>query len=170
MVRYVVVTPVRDEVQYIGQTVTSLRRQTVLPAQWIVVDDGSSDGTGEMLDVYARETNWLKVIHRRDRGYRAAGSGVIDAFNAGYSSIDSDGWEFLVKLDGDLSFSSDYFEECFRRFVEEPRLGIAGGTVYQIEGSRLKVDSEGDPPFHVRGATKVYRRACWETELVRSRA
>jgi hypothetical protein len=61
-----------------------------------------------------------------------------------------------------LSFAPDYFEKCFQRFEAEPRLGIGGGTVYRAEDGRLSVDSPGDPPFHVRGATKIYRRACWD--------
>jgi hypothetical protein len=70
-------------------------------------------------------------------------------------------WDFIVKLDGDLSFEADYFERCFDRFASDARLGIGGGTVCAQQGSNLRVDSVGDPAFHVRGATKIYRRECW---------
>jgi poly-beta-1,6-N-acetyl-D-glucosamine synthase len=160
---YIVITPVRDEAQHIARTIDSMRKQTRLPARWIIVNDGSTDGTGAILD---RETaplrDWVTVLHRSNRGYRANGSGVVDAFYAGFEQLTDNGWDFLVKLDGDLSFESDFFERCIAHFHSEPRLGIGGGTVCAINNGQLRVEAKGDPPFHVRGATKIYRRACWQ--------
>ena len=168
--RYIIITPVRDEVQHIEKTIHSVAAQTVLPSQWIIVDDGSTDGTAELLDRESARNPWIIVIHRENRGYRAAGGGVIDAFYAGYSRVDGAPWDFVVKLDGDLSFDPDYFERCFKIFDIESRLGIGGGTICQLENGQTRVDSKGDPPFHVRGATKIYRRACWNviSPLVRA--
>ena len=73
--KYIIITPVRDEAQYIEETIASVIHQTILPIQWIIVDDGSTDGTGEMLDGHAARTSWISVIHRGDRGHRAAGGG-----------------------------------------------------------------------------------------------
>jgi len=161
-IRYIIITPVRDEVRHIEETIASVISQTVLPFQWIIVDDGSTDGTSEILDSYAARTNWINVIHKEDRGCRAAGGGVIEAFYAGYSVLSDQSWDFIVKLDGDLSFAPDYFEQCYKIFEAEQKLGIGGGTVCQLANGQLKVDSVGDPLFHVRGATKIYRRSCWE--------
>lgn len=161
-IKYIIITPVRDEARYIEKTIASVTCQTVLPSQWIIVDDGSTDGTGEILDMHALQVSWIKVVHRRDRGYRAAGGGVMEAFYAGYSILNDDSWDFIVKLDGDLSFAHDYFEQCFKIFEAEKKLGIGGGTICRLINGHLKVDSEGDPQFHVRGATKIYRRDCWE--------
>jgi hypothetical protein len=66
----------------------------------------------------------------------------------------------MAKLDGDLSFSPDYFQKCFEHFREKPDLGIGGGEIYHDLEGRLKLES--NPRFHVRGATKIYRRDCWE--------
>ena len=66
-----------------------------------------------------------------------------------------------MKLDGDLSFGPDYFERCFDYFAGEPQLGIGGGMICRLDSGQFKEDSLGDPPFHVRGATKIYRRSCW---------
>jgi len=162
-VKYVLVSPVRDEVRYIEKTIASVAGQTNLPSQWVIVDDGSTDGTSEILDLHAARMGWITVVHMGDRGYRAAGGGVIEAFYAGHSKLNDDGWDFIVKLDGDLSFAPDYFARCFKMFEGDPTLGIAGGTICQLENGQVKVDSVGDPPFHVRGATKIYRRACWDT-------
>ena len=160
--RYVVISPVRDEAPYIEHTLQSVINQTVLPTLWVIVNDGSTDATGEILENYAIQHDWIKAIHRNDRGYRAAGSGVIAAFNEGYAGVSVKDWDFIVKLDGDLSFEPDYFELNFSRFEEDKTLGIAGGAVFNQRNGHLVVDSIGDPPFHVRGATKIYRRRCWE--------
>jgi glycosyltransferase involved in cell wall biosynthesis len=160
--RYVIITPVRDEVEYVEKTISSIRSQTLLPAEWIIVDDGSTDGTSELLDKHTAESNWIKVVHRGNRGFRAAGGGVVEAFYDGYSAIGVASWDFIVKLDADLSFAPEYFEKCLAYFEADPDLGVAGGTVCVFKDGKLKVDSAGDPPFHVRGATKIYRRACWE--------
>ena len=119
--KYIIITPVRDEASYIDKTVVSVTCQTLLPSQWIIVDDGSTDGTSELLDIHAAQVAWIKVVHRRDRGYRAAGGGVMEAFYAGYSVLKDDNWDFIVKLDGDLSFSPDYFALCFKLFGAESR-------------------------------------------------
>lgn len=161
-IRYIIITPVRDEVCYIEKTIASVIHQTVRPSQWIIVDDGSTDGTSEILDIHAAQTSWIKVIHRENRGYRANGGGVVEAFYSGYVVLNDDNWEFIVKLDGDLSFDVNYFENCFEIFAVDMTLGIGGGTVCRLDNGQMKVDSMGDPPFHVRGATKIYRRACWE--------
>lgn len=161
-VQYAVITPVRDEAHYIDRTIDSMVRQTVPPMTWIIVDDGSTDGTGAMLDALAARSEQVQVIHNLDRGYRAAGSGVVEAFDLGYRSLGAAPWQFIVKLDGDLSFDPDYFERCFQAFAADARLGIAGGTVCRWSAGELVVDSTGDPAFHVRGATKIYRRECWE--------
>jgi biofilm PGA synthesis N-glycosyltransferase PgaC len=162
MPRYSIITPVRDEAPYIERTLASVIHQSILPVEWIIVDDGSTDGTGEILDRYSAQTSWIRVVHRTNRGYRAAGGGVMEAFRAGYSVLSDHRWDFIVKLDGDLSFPSDYFELSLYQFMADDKLGIGGGTVCKLRSGELEVDSVGDPPFHVRGATKIYRRACWE--------
>jgi poly-beta-1,6-N-acetyl-D-glucosamine synthase len=99
-------------------------------------------------------------VHRPDRGVREAGSGVVEAFYAGYDRVTTPDWDFLVKLDGDLSFQPDYFEKCLAEFHTDQTLGIGGGAVCHRHNGELL--PEPHPRFHVRGATKIYRRACWQ--------
>jgi len=159
---YVVITPVRDEAAYIEHCIASMLAQTEPPIEWVIVDDGSSDSTPEILAMHAARTNFVHVVRRENRGYRAAGTGVIEAFSAGFSALKSKNWEFIVKLDGDLSFPPDYFARCLSKFRLDSRLGIGGGLLFVQREGKWRVDVPHDPPFHVRGATKIYRRRCWD--------
>lgn len=158
--RYVVITPVRDEEEFVAATIECMIRQSVRPVEWIIVNDGSTDKTGEMIDRYAQEHPWIRACHRGNRGFRKAGGGVVEAFNDGYRMLQCQDWDFLVKFDGDLSFEPQYFERCFDYFAREPKLGVGGGVIcHVIEGVE---HVEPCPKFHVRGATKIYRKPCWE--------
>ncbi len=158
--RYAIISPVRDEEAHLTSTIKSVIDQTIRPVEWIIVNDGSTDRTGAIIDEYARELPWIRAVHRSDRGCRRSGSGVMDAFYDGYDTLETSDWDFLVKLDGDLSFDSDYFERCFELFRRDPQLGIGGGRLYTVTDGRR--DFEPSPNFHVRGATKIYRRECWD--------
>jgi glycosyltransferase involved in cell wall biosynthesis len=158
---YIIVTPVRNEQDNLPQTIDSVVAQTVRPNVWIIVDDGSTDRTGSIADNTASKYEWIEVIHRKDRGYPKAGAGVIEAFYDGLNQFSRRNWDFLVKLDGDLVLPPDYFERCFDHFQQDPKLGIAGGLICRRRGENLVAESKGDPSFHVRGATKIYRRQCW---------
>jgi biofilm PGA synthesis N-glycosyltransferase PgaC len=158
--RYVVVTPVRDEEAYLPLTIASMVRQTILPQEWIIVDDGSKDSTGSIIDQAAQQYSWIRAVHRNDRGFRKWGAGIIEAFYDGYNVLQSNDWEYMSKLDGDLSFEPDYFERAFGKFQENPRIGIGGGVLYHYDQGQKVL--ENHPKFHVRGGVKIYRRACWE--------
>jgi biofilm PGA synthesis N-glycosyltransferase PgaC len=159
-IKYVVITPVRDEEEHIQSTIQSMIQQTVLPQEWVIVDDGSKDDTGKIIDDYATRYPWIKAVHRKDRGFRKAGGGVVDAFNDGYRALTCTDWDFMTKFDGDLAFDPDYFEKCFDEFHRDDKLGVGGGVIcYVVEGKKR---FEEAPAFHVRGATKIYRKGCWD--------
>lgn len=160
MTNYVIITPARDEGEHIEKTILAVLQQTIRPVQWIIVDDGSRDNTGAIIDRYAAQQPWITALHRSNRGFRAAGGGVIDTFYDGYAQIKSSDWDFIVKLDADLTFAPDYFERSLAEFAKDPCLGIGGGGIYHHENGGLKL--EPTPVFHVRGATKIYRRECWD--------
>lgn len=175
---YIIITPVRNEGSHFHRTISSVVSQTLRPLAWIIVDDGSTDITPQLIAAVASQHPWIHAVHRPDRGFRKQGGGIVEAFYDGYSLLaqlstyhpaatapqrSTASWDFLVKLDGDLSFSPDYFEQCFKRFDADPKLGIGGGRVDSRLNGTDADDSPGDPPFHVRGATKIYRRATWDT-------
>lgn len=160
MTEYVIITPVKDEEKYIRFTIESVINQKIQPSQWIIVDDGSIDKTNEIIASYSKKYDWIKGVYTSDKGPRKPGIRHIRAFYEGYSRLDSTTWDFIVKLDGDLSFSEEYFEKCFSYFNENPKLGIGGGVILNvIDGNLIP---EKSPLFHVRGATKIYRRRCWD--------
>lgn len=164
---YVVVTPVFNEGDHIPETITSMVRQSVRPILWVIVDDGSSDGTWDIVSSAAETYPWIKG-HLRQRKLSEQQDGLIDAsemaaflegLDIALSSFEQP--EFVVKLDGDLKFSPDYFAKLFDEFAASPKLGIAGGVIYEYRGDDLV--REKVSTAHVRGATKVYRRSCYES-------
>ncbi len=158
--RFAIITPVRNEEAHLKETIQSVLSQTIRPCEWVIVDDGSTDKTGSIIDEYAGQYPWIRAVHRANRGYRKAGGGVVDAFNDGYEALACHDWDFIVKLDGDLSFAPDYFEKCSEEFQNDPKLGVGGGAICHLENGIQQL--EECPSFHVRGATKIYRRKCWE--------
>lgn len=158
---YLVITPVRNEAGRIERTIESMLSQSVRPVRWIIVDDGSTDGTYETIAAAEGQHPWIRVCRRADRGARKPGRGVVEAFYEGFELAQDTAWDFLVKLDGDLAFAPDYFKQCLARFAADGRLGIGGGRVGSLVDDCWVDDSPNDPPFHVRGATKIYRRAAW---------
>ena len=131
MTRYVIITPVRDEEKHIEATIESVRRQTILPLEWVIVDDGSTDRTGEILDRVAAQLPWIACHTPNEQRFpevrRRCDGSVLRRVQ--HTPDDSD-WDFIVKLDGDLSFAPEYFEKCFEYFRRDPELGIGGGEIH----------------------------------------
>jgi glycosyltransferase involved in cell wall biosynthesis len=134
--------------------------QTVRPALWVIVDDGSSDATPAILAEYAARHDFIRIVRREDRGRRSVGPGVIEAFYAGYSTIDPKEFDYLCKLDLDLDLPPRYFELLMERMEAEPRLGTCSGKpYYRAADGRLVSEYSGDETSI--GATKFYRVECF---------
>ena len=159
MNRLLVISPVKDEAQYIDRTIRSMIGQTHRPSLWIIVDDGSSDRTGEIAEAAAKDHPWIRV-HRRTPGVaRRVGPGVIEAFYDGLSLTELDDYDFICKLDGDLEFEPNYFADCLQRFAQNPRLGTLSGKVFIPERGALIPERNSDD-FSM-GCAKLYRRECF---------
>jgi poly-beta-1,6-N-acetyl-D-glucosamine synthase len=159
---YIIVTPAKNEADYLPKTIAAVSSQTLRPSKWMIVNDGSSDNTNRILDEAAKAHPWIVPLHREATGIRKPGGPHIAAFYAGYDLIGVEPWDYLVKMDADVTFEPSYFESCLARFHTDPKLGIGGGAICNsIEGVLIE-ESPSDPLFHVRGATKIYRRACWD--------
>jgi hypothetical protein len=157
---YVLISPCRNEADYMRRTLDSVVAQSETPALWVIVDDGSTDATPAILADYAARHDWIRVVQKPDRGHRAVGPGVIDAFYAGYDTIDPADFAFSCKLDLDLDLPPRYFETLIDRMQANPRIGTCSGKPYVRQGGALVSERRGDEMSV--GMTKFYRRACFE--------
>ena len=153
--RYVLISPCRNEAAYMRQTLDSVIAQSVRPALWIIVDDGSSDATPAILREYAGQHDWIRIVTRGDRGHRAVGPGVVDAFYTGYAAIEPDDYDFLCKLDLDLRLPPRYFEILMQRMAADPSIATCSGKAYIEEHGALVAERHGDETS--LGMTKFYR-------------
>ncbi|MBL4697437.1 MAG: glycosyltransferase [Phycisphaerales bacterium] len=159
--RYLLVTPCRNEEDYLQVTIDSIGAQTVLPACWVIVDDGSTDRTPEILKAACEKYPFINVVERADRGERAVGPGVIQAFNDGLDSIDLNEFDYLCKLDADLGIPETYFENMMIEMEADPLLGnLSGKTYIKVSGDRWVSERMGDE--NAIGPAKFYRRECFE--------
>ncbi len=155
---YVLITPARNEEAFIEKAIESVVHQTILPLKWVIVDDGSTDKTPEIVSRYLARHPWIELVRRPQRLDRSF-AGQVQAFNAGYERVKDLQYEVLGNLDGDISFDEDHFEFLLKKFSEDPGLGVAG-TVFREEGYSSEKDSfEGHK--HVSGQCQLFRRQCW---------
>jgi len=154
---YVIISPCRNEAALMKKTLDSVLAQSILPELWIIVDDGSTDDTPNILSEYQKKfPEIIKVVTRENRGHRSVGPGVIDAFYAGYDTIDLEQFDFICKLDLDLIMPPEYFETLLSRMHENPRIGNCSGKPYFINESGVLI-SEGCGDENAIGASKFYR-------------
>jgi glycosyltransferase involved in cell wall biosynthesis len=158
---YIIVTPCRDEAAFARFTLESVTRQTLPPALWIIVDDGSTDQTPQILAEYAERFPFIRIVRREDRGRRSVGPGVVDAFYAGLEMVDLAQFKYLCKLDLDLIVPPRYFQTLVERMETNPRLGNCSGKPYFV-GPEGQLISEGCGDENAIGASKFYRRECFQ--------
>jgi glycosyltransferase involved in cell wall biosynthesis len=157
--KYVLITPARNEEAFIEKTINSVVSQTKIPERWVIVDDGSTDRTAEIVERYVGRFPWIELV-RRPRHIERSFAGKVHAFNSGLAQVQSVEYDVLGNLDADLSFEPDYLEFLTGRFEVEPKLGVAG-TPFLEEGYDSARDSfEGQN--HVAGGCQLFRRQCFE--------
>jgi poly-beta-1,6-N-acetyl-D-glucosamine synthase len=156
--KYALITPARNEEKFIADTIRSMIMQTCLPGKWVIVDDGSTDRTAEIVEAYARQYPWIELVRRPQRSDRSF-AGKVYAFNAGLKKLGGTHYDLVGNLDADISFGADHFEFLLQRFAEDPKLGVAG-TAYTQDGWDSTRDSfEGQTSVH--GACQLFREECF---------
>lgn len=158
--RYVLVTPARNEAQFIELTIQSVVSQTVLPTKWVIVSDGSTDGTDEIVNRYAARYSWIELVRmpeRRERNF----AGKVGAFNAGYNRMRDVPYDVIGSLDGDTSFDEQYFTFLLGKLAEDSSLGLVG-TPFQEVSTGESYDYRFVSIEHVSGACQLFRRECFE--------
>jgi glycosyltransferase involved in cell wall biosynthesis len=157
---YVLISPCRDEAAYMRETLDSVIAQSLRPAKWVIVDDGSTDETPRILAEYARRYDWIEIVTLGDRGRRSVGPGVVEAFYAGYRAINPGDYEYLCKIDLDLRLPPRYFEILVARMTANPRIATCSGKAYVEQRGRLVPERHGDDTS--LGMTKLYRVSCFK--------
>ncbi len=156
---YVLITPARNEAQFIELTLKCVTAQTLLPLKWVIVDDGSTDGTGAIVTRYVAQYPWIELLTmsaRQDRHF----AGKVMAFNAGRSRISNLSYDVIVSLDADISFpDNDYFEFLLKKLADDSTLGLVG-TPFEENSAAYDYRIVGIE--HVSGACQVFRRHCFE--------
>jgi poly-beta-1,6-N-acetyl-D-glucosamine synthase len=165
---YCIVSPVRDEEKYARRTLEAVVNQTVPPDLFVIVDDGSTDRTPQILAEYEAKYPYIKVIKRRNRGQRRVGGGVVEAFNEGWAVAEPFNHDFLTKLDMDLDLPPGYFERLLELMAADPRLGTVSGKAYYPGPSNVDESFDGELiSEHIGddvslGMTKFWRRECFD--------
>ena len=142
------------------RTLDSVVAQSLTPSLWVIVDDGSTDETPQILAEYTAQHDWIRVVQKPDRGHRAVGPGVIEAFYAGYDTIDPGDYAYSCKMDLDLDLPPRYFETLIKKMEGDPRIGTSSGKPYMRVNGALVSERRGDEMS--AGMTKFYRRDCFE--------
>jgi glycosyltransferase involved in cell wall biosynthesis len=156
--RLALVTPARNEAQFIELTIKSVIAQTVRPIRWVIVSDGSTDGTDEIVAKYTSENPWIELLRMPERSERHF-AGKVHAFSAGYAKLSDSNYDVIGNLDADITFNEDYFEFLLRKFAEDPRLGVAG-TPFRDES--VQYDYRIVSERHVSGACQLFRSDCFK--------
>lgn len=158
--RILIITPAKDEAEFLQRTIDSLVSQSCRPACWVIVNDGSTDNTGEIADLAAARYDWIKVLHRPAGTQRRVGPGVIEAFYAGLATEQLGDYDFVCKLDADIELRPTYFERLMERFAANSRLGTISGKCWVPVNGDLVLERTGDQFSH--GVAKLFRRECFE--------
>ena len=157
---YVLISPARNEAAYIELTIQSVIKQTVLPVRWVIVNDGSTDNTSELVRPYLAGRPWMVLIDlpvRKERHFAAK----VNAFNVGREQVKDIDYQIIGNLDADVSLDPDHFEFLLNQFRKDPTLGVAGTTFKEVNDYDSGKDSfEGQT--HVSGQVQIFRRECFE--------
>lgn len=159
LARYVLVTPARNEAQFIEETIKSVVAQKIRPLKWVIVSDGSTDGTDDIVTRYTAQYPWIEFVRMPERRERHF-AGKVHAFNAGHARIRGLEYEAIGSLDADISFDADYFPFLIRKLAENPALGLVG-TPFREDASGT-YDYRFTSIEHVSGACQLFRRQCFE--------
>lgn len=156
---YVLISPARNESDFIELTLKSMVAQTVRPLKWVIVSDGSTDGTDDIVSRYVAQYPWIELVRMPERAERNF-AGKVHAFNAGYEKVKDLSFEIVASLDADLSFDPDYFSFLLGKLVADPTLGLVGTPFQELSGQSY--DYRFVSIEHVSGACQMFRRKCFE--------
>jgi len=157
---YVLITPARNEAAYIEKTIKSVIAQTVLPEKWVIVSDGSTDRTDDIIKRYEENYSFIQLLLIERCSSRNFGSKVY-AIRAGLERLNGVEYDFIGNLDADVSFESSYYERVLAKFQQSPKLGIAGGVLFEPCGGNW-IQQNVSLSWSVSGPIQMFQRQCYE--------
>jgi len=160
LLNYVLITPARNEAEFIELTLKSVISQTTLPRKWVIVSDGSTDATEEIVGKHAALHPWIELVRVPERAERHF-AGKVYAFNAGYAALEKVQYDVIASLDADISFEPEYFSFLLGKLAADSTLGLVGTPFREMSGATY--DYRFVSIEHVSGACQVFRRECFET-------
>ena len=155
---YVLITPARNEAGFIELTIKSVIAQIVRPLRWVIVSDGSTDGTDEIVRKYTTEHPWIELLRMPERRERHF-AGKVLAFNAGYERVKDLPYQAIGSMDADISFDPGYFAFLLQKLASDDKLGLVG-TPFKDPSVRYNYHVVSIE--HVSGACQLFRRECFE--------
>jgi poly-beta-1,6-N-acetyl-D-glucosamine synthase len=156
--KYAIITPARNEAQYIELTIKSMISQTLPPCKWVIVSDGSTDQTDDLVKKYLSEYTWIELLRMPERRERHF-AGKVHAFNAGYDRVKGLGLDVIGNLDADVSFEPQHFEFLIGKMAENPQLGVAGAPFREGD---FQYDYRFTNIENVWGGCQLFRRECFD--------
>jgi glycosyltransferase involved in cell wall biosynthesis len=157
---YVLITPARNEEDYIEKTIKSVISQTCLPKKWVIVSDGSTDKTDEIVERYIDKNDFIVLVKRPKYSNRNFGSKAL-AIQLGHEQLKELEYDYIGNLDADVSFEPEYYEHILCKFSENPKLGVAGGIRFDVFNG--KIEPVRRSKNSVAGAFQLFRRQCYES-------
>lgn len=157
--KYIIITPARNEEDFIKFTIESVISQSVLPLKWVIVSDGSTDGTDDIVSTYSKKHKFIYLLSANSTGDRNFGS-KVNAIKAGFKLIDNENYDYLGFLDADVSFDSNYFKAILEKFEGSQKLGVGGGIIQEL--IKGKYVTQNNSLNSVAGAVQTFRRKCYE--------
>ena len=160
-IRYVLITAARNEQAFLRYPIESVLSQSILPERWVIVDDGSVDGTYEILSDYATQYDFIQVIRRTTTGENLGFASKVFALKSAYELVRDMGYQYIGNLDADVSFAPDYYEKILSILEANRQLGIAGGFIFEDDQGVFK-GRRTNSVRSVAGAIQMFRRECYE--------
>ncbi|WP_396174415.1 glycosyltransferase [Flavobacterium sp.] len=158
--KYYLIIPTYNEEKFIAITLQSIVAQSILPSKVVVVNDGSTDKTEEIVKSFTSNHSFISLVNKTSEAIHLPGSKVIQAFQKGLEALD-DNYDFIVKADADLIFPANYFETISKHFESDEQIGMVGGFAYIEKNGEWVLENLTDKD-HIRGAFKAYRKECFQ--------
>jgi len=158
---YVLLTAARNEEKYIGDCIDSILAQSVLPIKWIIVNDGSTDGTEKIVESYEKNHTFIRLVNKKPDGCIKGFSSKVYALNMGFELVQNLQFSFIGHLDADITLGSQYYEKMLEILASDSALGITGGYVYEPDNGIFK-KRPTNSPLSVAGGVQLFRKNCYK--------